>query len=359
MVIQNDLINSNHHLSLKTESANNPKRIKFDPIVSIIVTSFNQAGTIEQTFDSILNQNCGPVYEIIIGEDFSSDNTREICNEYLNKYPGVFIPLFHKRNVGVGANFAMCMKQAIGKYIAICAADDYWHNSDKLKLQIDFLEKNPQIGLVYTDYDKLDLKSGRIIKNYIKSTGKEIFEGPGLMKAFFEGKVPVLTLTVMFRKELFDKFIPADDYIKYHFPLEDWPTWLILSRYTKIGYLPISTGTYRFGHESITNPVNYKRIEERLKLEQIMYRYICEMFPEDLSYNETHYLIYVNHILLNLAFKKMDYKAALKYSERMKNLGSISLKVRIVGCKSAFFIFSFLKRLRNNYFSHWNNKCSQ
>ncbi len=350
MVIQNDLINGNHHLSLKTESANNPKRIKFDPIVSIIVTSFNQAGTIEQTFDSILNQNCGPVYEIIIGEDFSSDNTREICNEYLNKYPGVFIPLFHKRNVGVGANFAMCMKQAIGKYIAICAADDYWHNSDKLKLQIDFLEKNPQIGLVYTDYDKLDLKSGRIIKNYIKSTGKEIFEGPGLMKAFFEGKVPVLTLTVMFRKELFDKFIPADDYIKYHFPLEDWPTWLILSKFTEIGYIDISAGIYRYGGESISHTLRYDRAIERFAKEKIMYKYLCEKFPEDLFYNEAGYDNYVKRVLLNLAYKKLDYQAANTYAQELTHMKVENFKIKMAKHRFTFFIFGCLKLIRKYIF---------
>src|SRR5205823_1701392 len=117
-------------------------------------------------------------------------------------------------------------------------------------------------------------------------SGRKCLEGGGLMKEIFKGKVPMLTLTVFFRKELFDKYVPGDDFIKNKFSLEDWPTWLILSKYSKIKYLPVSTATYRRGHDSISNPLQYEKIEKRFKTEHVMYKYLCDRYPDDLVYDE-------------------------------------------------------------------------
>lgn len=257
--------------------------------------------------------------------------------------------MFHQVNFGVAANFALSTKKANGKYIALCAADDFWHNPDKLKLQVDYLESHPDYGLIYTDYDKLNIHTCRITRNYLKTSHKKIYEGAGLITAFFKGQVPSLTLTIMFRKDLFDKYVPVDDYIKHRFPLEDWPTWLILSKYTKIGYLPISTGTYRYGHESITNPLYFEKIQKRIDSEKIMYRYLCHMFPEDLYYSETGYDLYINGILLNHAYKNSDYTEAKKYSSQIKELGLENLKTKMTRNRIYFYIFAFAKKIRERF----------
>lgn len=319
------------------------------PLISIIVTSFNQANTLGKTIESILHQKIIPTYEIIIGDDFSSDNTRIICNEYSSRYPEIIQTIYHEENIGVGANFAICVKKARGKYISVCAADDYWHYPDKLQLQFDYLERNESVGLVYTDYNRTDLLNRKTIKNFLKSTKTKIFEGSGLTKAFFEGKVPVLTLTVMFRKELFDKYVPADDYIRFRFPLEDWPTWLILSKYSSIGYIDISTGTYRYGQESISHTTRYEKIEKRFAREKPMYRYLCEMFPEDISYDERGYESYVKSVLLNLAYKKSDYSAAKKYAGQMSELGYKNLKSTCAKNWGTFKLFMLIKSMKKYY----------
>lgn len=312
-------------------------------LVSVIVTAYNQANTIKQTLDSIFSQKCEFPFEIIIGDDCSTDGTQFICTEYNNRYPEIVQLLYHAENVGVAANFALCIQKAKGKYITLCAADDFWHNPAKLQLQVDYLESHPDYGLIYTDYDKLNIHTGKTIRDYLKTSKKKIYVGSGLITTFFKGQVPTLTLTVMFRKDLFDKYVPADDYIKYRFPLEDWPTWLILSKYTKIGYLPISTGTYRYGHESISNPIQYEVVKYRFNKEHMMYKYLCDMFSEDLSYDENSYLSYVSQILLNLAYKKFDFPAAKKYANEIENYGSRNLKVMVAHNKFTFQIFALLK----------------
>jgi len=313
-------------------------------ICSVIVTSYNQAATIAQTLDSILLQKCNFTFEIIIGDDYSTDGTRDICRSYQKNYPEIVHLLFHKKNVGVAANFVLSVGKANGKYIAICAADDYWHNHLKLQLQVDFLEKNEDYGFVYTDYDKLNVNTGKTIKKWFKTSEIITYQGENLLRLFFAGKVPALTLTVMFRKELFDKYIPVSDYLKLKFPIEDWPTWLILSKYTKICYLQESTATYRYGHESLSNPKSYNKIEEKYRREKIMYKYLCDMFPDDLLFDENNYDTYVLSILLNYAFKKSDYVKAKEFGRKT---GSRSIKAVCSQNRILFLIYVLLKKVRS------------
>ena len=314
---------------------------------SVIVTAYNQGTTIGQTLDSILAQKCDFPFEIIIGDDCSTDGTKDICEKYRSKYPDIVHPLYHKQNGGVAINFVYSIAQAKGKYIAICAADDFWHNADKLQLEVDFLEKNSDYGMVYTDYDKLNAVNGKIIKNWLLTSKATTYEGGGLITQFFLGRVPALTLTVVFRHDLYEKYIPADDYIKYKFPIEDWQTWLILSKYSHVGYLPISTATYRYGQVSLSNPNNYEKIEEKYAREKFMYKYLCDLFPEDLLYDEKGYDNYVIHLLLSMAYKKKDFKSAKKYAKQLSAKGINAIKTRCATNAILFYLFYYVRLMKN------------
>lgn len=315
---------------------------------SVVVTAYNQEATISQTLESILSQKCDFLFEILIGDDCSADKTREICLEYQQKYPEIIKPIFHKTNGGVATNFVLTIKEAKGKYIAVCAADDFWHNTTKLQLEVDFLESKPDYGFVYTDYHKLNVRTGRVIKSWLRYSNTKIYEGENLIYSFFTGKVPALTLTVMFRKDLYDKYIPGDDYINYKFPIEDWPTWLILSKYSKIGYIAESTATYRYGHESLSNISSYNKVVQKFTYEKRMYKYLCDRFPDDLPFDDTGYDNYVNGILLGLAYKKLDFNSAKNYAKIMLNQGSKNLKVRCATNPISFFMFGMLKKIKSS-----------
>ncbi len=313
--------------------------------ISIIVTAYNQADTLPQTLDSILAQQCSVPFEIIVGDDCSSDNTQELCERYREAYPEIIRPLHHAKNGGVATNFVLSVMEAKGKYIALCAADDYWHNPQKLQLQVDYMEENPDCGFLYTDYDKLHVGTGKITTSYLANSGTTIYEGSNLIKTVFGGKFAALTLTVMFRKELFDKHIPVSDYINMRFTLEDWPSWVIFSKYTRIAYLPISTGTYRYGHESISNPRSFEKTIDRFVREKEMYKYLCDKFPDDLVYIEKDYDLYVNGVLLSLAYKRNDAKKAKEFAIKMLELGDTSWRTRLSANWLGFWVFGLLKRL--------------
>lgn len=136
--------------------ANNSHEIK----VSVVVLTYNQEETIERTLDSILKQEVDFPFEIIIGEDHSSDKTPFICRKYEKKFPEIIRLIENPVNKGLLNNYYDCLLMARGKYIADLAGDDFWIDIHKLKKQVDFLDQNPEVTMVHTDWDyKLDTGS--------------------------------------------------------------------------------------------------------------------------------------------------------------------------------------------------------
>lgn len=122
------------------------------PILSVCVQTYMHAKYIRQCLDSILMQQTTFPFEIIVGEDASTDGTREICIEYASKFPDrIRLFLHHRENnimierLPTGRfNFMYNYFSSRGKYIAMCEGDDYWIDPLKLQKQVDFLERNSE-----------------------------------------------------------------------------------------------------------------------------------------------------------------------------------------------------------------------
>ena len=311
------------------------------PLVSVVIPSYNRANTVGLTIDSILQQKCNFDFEIVIGDDLSTDNAREVLLEYQKKYPQHIILLFHDQNIGLGANWASCVKLCRGKYLANCDNDDYWHNENKLQEQFDFLENNPDIGMVHTNYRTHDRKTGEI-KEYVihNSTYTE-----SIIQANFSGKFKCCNSSVVYRKSVIDEHVNLDDYINYQFTLQDWNTWINIAKFTKFFCLPISTTTVGIENESITRPKEYNILIQRFDSEKKMYKYLCDLFPHDLPFDEKGYDSYVSYSLLNLAYQRKDFRKA---KELGKEINNKSIKVLCSQHRILFWIFVSLKRIKNN-----------
>ena len=109
--------------------------------VSICVVTYNQEKYIRQCLQSLVDQVVNFKYEIIVGEDCSSDGTRAIVDEFQSLYPALVFPLYHMENVGAVMNCITCYRSARGKYICHLDGDDYALPS-KLQIQVDYLEDN-------------------------------------------------------------------------------------------------------------------------------------------------------------------------------------------------------------------------
>ena len=118
--------------------------MKHAVMVSVIVPTYNHEQFIRQALDSILVQEIPWNIEILIGDDCSSDATPEILEEYKRNYPDTIRLFLHKEHIGATRNAFELLTCAQGKYLATLEGDDYWCCSEKLRLQVEFLEKNPE-----------------------------------------------------------------------------------------------------------------------------------------------------------------------------------------------------------------------
>ena len=119
------------------------------PTISIVLLAYNHELYLRQALDSILTQETSFACEVIVGEDCSTDGTRAIVQEYAARYPDQMRPLYHARNVGMGANFQACLAQCRGRYIALLEGDDYWIDPRKLQKQVEWLEQHPDFTLCF------------------------------------------------------------------------------------------------------------------------------------------------------------------------------------------------------------------
>lgn len=113
---------------------------KFENMVSICCITYNQEKFIAEALDGFLMQETNFSFDIIIGDDCSTDATRTIIEEYSEKYPGKIHLLTNNQNGGAVKNLLKTLGTANGKYIAMCDGDDYWTDSRKLQMQVDFME---------------------------------------------------------------------------------------------------------------------------------------------------------------------------------------------------------------------------
>jgi glycosyltransferase involved in cell wall biosynthesis len=217
------------------------------PVVSVRLITYNHAPYIAQAIDSILSQRTSHPYEVIIGEDCSTDGTREIALEYQARYPDLVRVVTSDRNVGARANSLRANAACRGKYLAFCDGDDYWHSSTKLQKQVDLLEAYPDVGLVHSEADILDEVTGLITHSAQRAAGLRYNDDPDPFAGLLSETYRIYTATVCVRKQLLDQVIAANPYelARPTFLMGDTPRWLELSRVTRFAYIDESLATYR------------------------------------------------------------------------------------------------------------------
>jgi len=108
------------------------------PLVSVCMITYNHEPFIRQCIDGVLMQKTNFPFFLVIGEDYSTDNTRGVCEDYFHLYPQQIKLLPSDRNLGIIPNFIRTIEACDSKYIAFCEGDDYWTDPLKLQKQVDF-----------------------------------------------------------------------------------------------------------------------------------------------------------------------------------------------------------------------------
>lgn len=118
------------------------------PKVSVCVVTYNQEKYIRQCLQSVIDQKTDFDFEVIVGDDCSSDETRAIIQEFANLYPERIIAVFHKKNLGAVGNYFATHDLARGMYISHLDGDDYFLPG-KLQKQAEFLDAHPACNIVW------------------------------------------------------------------------------------------------------------------------------------------------------------------------------------------------------------------
>jgi glycosyltransferase involved in cell wall biosynthesis len=115
--------------------------------LSVMVITYNHERFLAQALESILSQHVNFDYEIVVGEDCSTDSTREVLNDLRRRYPGQIVSLMRNRNVGAMKNLQETLAACTGQYVALLEGDDFWTCDLKLQRQVDFLDANPTCAI--------------------------------------------------------------------------------------------------------------------------------------------------------------------------------------------------------------------
>jgi glycosyltransferase involved in cell wall biosynthesis len=216
------------------------------PLVSVCMITYNHELFISQAIEGVLMQQSNFAFELVIGEDCSTDSTLRICKEYAQSHPDVIRLLPSKINLGMVPNFIRTLQVCTGEYIAICEGDDFWTDPYKLQGQIAFLGKNPEYAMVCTDYNTFNTVNSQQVQGFLKSKYSLTQETDITFEDYVFNRHYIRTLTVAFRSEILKLYYDqVDSAISMNPLVGDLPLWLfILSRY-KVKYWPVSTATYR------------------------------------------------------------------------------------------------------------------
>lgn len=270
------------------------------PLVSICVQTYQQEKYIAQCLDSLLAQKCSFPFEIIIGEDDSTDRTKEICLEYSKKHPEI-IRLFLRdkkdkifiRGAKTGRfNFLSNLQAAQGKYITLCDGDDYWINDQKLQMQVDFMEKHTEVGLAYSSLIQEQKDHSKVVieaKDHIHTKAEiknQHFLGHGS--------------TWIFRNDLEDLF---NNPIIYKSPFLDVVIFYYFKMRSKIGSQSFISSFYRYNTAGIYR-IKKKRQRHRDLL--IMQFYFFKYFHRDFRFYLRSGVFYHSRKYLETFFKSEE-----------------------------------------------------
>ena len=221
-------------------------------VVSICCLVYNHEKYIAECLDSFLMQKTNFVYEILIHDDASTDETAKIVREYEKKFPDIIKPIYQTKNQysnGVRPSVSFQFPRARGEYIAICEGDDYWTDPLKLQKQVNFLERNGDYGLVSTQRQNFYQKEGKLsvpVSEFTKPFETYLFKD-----ILIESKIA--TLTVLCRSNLMKEYIELYNSNKSKMGGFDYGIWLYFSYKMKIAILKDITAVYRVLPESASH----------------------------------------------------------------------------------------------------------
>ena len=283
-------------------------------LLSVGILTYNQSQYIRQCLDAVLMQEVDFDYEIVIGDDASTDGTIAILEEYEDRVKTVKI-IRSEKNEGISMNYKKVLSACTGDYIALCEGDDFWTDPHKLQVQVDFLESHPDYGFVGT-YNTLLFPDGTIKDDrydYFPEPEREgDWELYGDVFEYAKCGPVTRTVSICFRRKL------IEEYIQYVGMGNDMVLQTILAKHSLFAKHSASMCVYRQGGVStdklsLKKQLYYNRwyVENRLLQKRL--------FPEDCNWDEDELTDMETYILLKGAISRRKVNEALRYKKQLKS----------------------------------------
>lgn len=236
--------------------------------LSIFVVTYNQEQYIRQALDSILMQKVDFEYEVIIGDDCSTDETGAICDEYAAKYPFFHI-YHHKTNFGLVKNWEFVLNHCTGEYVAMLEGDDYWTDAHKLQKQVDWLDKHPDYVITSTNVRVVCEKGNNTEENLWFKPRKEGDVAP------IEYLCPGIchTSSVVMRNVLSN--IKYPDWVF----ITDTFTFLLVAKSGKAYHFEDQMSVYRRHSNNVTQQDSFANVQSTMRWAK-QHRKMQRIFPE-------------------------------------------------------------------------------
>jgi glycosyltransferase involved in cell wall biosynthesis len=302
------------------------------PKVSILVTTYNQEHLIPQAIDSILMQEVNFAYEIVIGEDASTDRTREIVIGLGQRYPEKIRVLLRKadvanrdRAIGLAGkiNYLEALRACRGEYVAILDGDDYFTSPDKLRKQVNFLEAHPECAICFHNVLAIHENGTRASEKMCAADQKQFSDIEQLV-----GGHCLPACWIMYRREplieIPDWFLTAK--------MGDWPLNIFKAQYGKIGYINEVMAAYRVHAAGVWSP--RKRSHQLLTSIKVL-----DNIDRDLGYKyrqtirraKTRFFFELAELYLERGHTRQALLAVRKglWSSRGRHKGIVSLWFRL------------------------------
>ena len=208
--------------------------VKSDPLVSIILATFNGSRYLDESIRSCVEQTYAN-WELIIVDDHSTDSTPQIIAEWTRKEPRIR-SVRNGINLRLPASLNRGFKEASGTYLT-WTSDDNRYRPDAVRKMVDFLENDPGCGLVYTDFSEID-ESGDLIGEVRAASPGSLASGNCVRACF------------LYRKTVAEKVGAYREDLRL---VEDWDYWLRIARSFRIEVLHSDSYLYRWHRGSLTS----------------------------------------------------------------------------------------------------------
>jgi glycosyltransferase involved in cell wall biosynthesis len=232
-----------------------------DPLVSMIVLSYNQSRFVLETLESVRAQTYKAT-QLIIVDDCSSDSSVATIDRWLNESAIDCTFIRHRENQGICKSLNDALAVATGKYISAVASDDVWL-PNKIAQQVEMMESQPDhVGIVYSDAFQMD-ENGHPLADMFIAAHRTLPEMPQgqILNILLEGNF-IPAMTTLIRRSCYDKVGLYDE----NLPWEDWDMWMRLARHYSFIYSPTPSARYRYHKNSLTHSDPRRMIKDSFKI---------------------------------------------------------------------------------------------